>query len=293
MNERKHAAIERIARFSLTSADAAGLAAFYEQAFGCRRIGTDRLEGPEFEQLMDVPGGARRITLGLGAETIELLQFDRPGRSYPVPSSVSDLVFQHFAIIVADMAQAYEHLCSIEHWSAISRDGPQMLPTSSGGVTAFKFRDPEGHPLELLAFPKGNTPIPWRSRGVGLYLGIDHSAISIADVVTSVAFYESLGFRVCARSYNHGIEQGALDNLADAQVDVVALASACEKPHLELLCYRSVMRGIPITMANNDIASTRLILQLEEGEHRNNGGPSEYGVRDPNGHRLMIISLVK
>lgn len=35
------------------------------------------------------------------------------------------------------------------------------LPESSGGVTAFKFRDPDGHPLELLAFPDGKVPSRW------------------------------------------------------------------------------------------------------------------------------------
>ncbi|HEY5238355.1 MAG TPA: hypothetical protein VIJ62_08255, partial [Rhizomicrobium sp.] len=55
--------IDRLARFSLTTADAKSAAQFYEAAFGCRRIATDRLAGADFERLMGVAGGADRITL--------------------------------------------------------------------------------------------------------------------------------------------------------------------------------------------------------------------------------------
>ncbi len=42
--------------------------------------------------------------------------------------------------------------------------GPERLPARSGGVSAFKFRDPDGHPLELLAFPPEAVPPIWRDR---------------------------------------------------------------------------------------------------------------------------------
>ena len=29
-------------------------------------------------------------------------------------------------------------------------------------IVLFKFRDPEGHPLELLAFPRDSVPACWR-----------------------------------------------------------------------------------------------------------------------------------
>lgn len=280
--------MERIARFSLTTADAAKLAVFYEQAFGCRRIATDRLEGSAFEQLMDVRGGAHRITLGLGAQTMELLQFDSPGRAYPTPSSASDLIFQHFAIVVADMTQAYEHLCSVKGWSAISRNGPQRLPESSGGVTAFKFRDSEGHPLELLAFPESKTPSRWQMHIADLFLGIDHSAISVADAAASIAFYEGLGLQIHTRTYNHGVAQEVLDNLQNVQVDVIALASTRVPPHLELLCYRSAVQHRTITIANNDIAATRLVLRLANASCSDERDPHLRPELDPDGHRLVI-----
>jgi hypothetical protein len=66
---------------------------------------------------------AYRVTLGLGDEVIEFLQFDRASRLCPAAASASDLCFQHFAIVVADMTTAYQRLCSVGGWSAISIGG--------------------------------------------------------------------------------------------------------------------------------------------------------------------------
>ena len=44
------------------------------------------------------------------------------------------------------------------HFRPISPDGRVRLPDNSGGVTAYKFRDHDGHPLELLEFPQGRIP---------------------------------------------------------------------------------------------------------------------------------------
>jgi hypothetical protein len=61
----------------------------------------------------------------------------------------------------------------------LDADHPARAAASAGtcdGVVTFKFRDPEGHPLELLEFPPGNMPAAWRRRqGVGPCLGNDHS----------------------------------------------------------------------------------------------------------------------
>ena len=106
--------------------------------------------------------------------------------------------------------QAYRRLCSVSGWTAISIDGPQRLPASSGGVSAFKFRDPDGHPLELLAFPDGAWPAHWQARSNGdLALGIDHSAISVSDSARSIAFYEALGLRVAGAFAEHRVRAGA------------------------------------------------------------------------------------
>src|SRR6185437_822480 len=202
-----------------SSAAAESLAVFYETALGCRRLQVQRREGRRFEQLMNVRGGARAVTLALGAQTLELLQFDEPGQAYAGGGSASDLSFQHFAILVKDMQAAFRQLAATPGWTAISRDGPQRLPQSSGGVTAFKFRDPEGHPLELLAMPVPVAPDPATSE---LWCGIDHSAISVSDTMRSVAFYEELGLRLKATSYNHGMEQARLDDVDAPSLEVTA-----------------------------------------------------------------------
>jgi catechol 2,3-dioxygenase-like lactoylglutathione lyase family enzyme len=280
--------IERLARFSLTTADAKSAAQFYQTAFGCRKIATDRLSGHDFEWLMDVTGGADRITLGLGRQIIELVQFDSPGEPYPRASSSSDLFFQHFAIVVADMARAFDRLSTVAGWTPISRDGPRHLPESSGGVTAFKFRDPEGHPLELLAFPKGgrsNWPAGSPSE---LFLGIDHSAIDVSDSAISFAFYENLGLRVSARSFNEGPEQEKLDDVPGAQVDVTALAPPHAAPHLELLCYRGARHGLISVRRNNDIASTRLVFESAGAANTSDGHVAMRSMRDPDGHAFLI-----
>ena len=276
--------IAHIGRFSLTTANAGRLADFYEQAFNCRKAGTDRLEGADFERLMEVQGGAARKTLHLGRELVELLQFDKPGAAYPADTSASNSVFQHFAIVVSDMAEAYRHLLTIPGWTPITRGGPQTLPQSSGGVTAFKFRDPEGHPLELLAFAMHNTPARWTVRpDSGLFLGIDHTAISVRDAAASTAFYERLGFRASAQTHNHGIEQVRLDDIAGARVEVTAMEAQNATPHLELLCYRT---SPPAQRAHrsNDIASTRIV--LENTAQR----MPPILLQDRDGHHLLITS---
>jgi catechol 2,3-dioxygenase-like lactoylglutathione lyase family enzyme len=277
-----------LARFGLTTADAKCAAQFYQAAFGCRQIATDRISGPDFERLMGVTGGADRITLNLGREIIQLVQYDLPGEPYPRESSSSDLVFQHFAIVVADMKRALQHLSAIAGWAAISTAGPQCLPESSGGVTAFKFRDPEGHPLELLAFPddaRSDWPIISPDQ---ICLGIDHSAISVSDSAASIAFYQNLGLSVSARSFNHGPEQQRLDDIPGAQVDVTALAPCHPTPHLELLCYRRAQQRPASVRRSNDIASTHLVFELPWDANAADGHVAACSMCDPDGHAFLI-----
>ena len=79
-------------------------------------------------------------------------------------------------------------------------------------------RSSEGHPLELLAFAPGATPAHWAFQSGNLCLGIDHSAISVADTDRSVAFYSRLGLARTASSLNVGPEQEKLDDLVGAVV---------------------------------------------------------------------------
>jgi catechol 2,3-dioxygenase-like lactoylglutathione lyase family enzyme len=283
-------AVTRVLRVSLTTAHLDRLAAFYHEAFGCQRLGTHSLSGAQFEALMGVGGGAQCLTLGLGQQRIELLQFADAGRPYPQHAASSDLFFQHFAIVVSDMDRALEQLARVPGWNPISMPGPQHLPARSGGVTAYKFRDPDGHPLELLAFAPGQGPAAWQPRpNDALCLGIDHSAISVADSARSVRFYQALGLAVTARSLNLGPEQALLDDVAQPQVEVTALSLPGGGPHLELLCYRTQAGVAAAPWHNNDVAATRLVLQTTAQAADADAGSLERMLRDPDGHHLMLV----
>jgi catechol 2,3-dioxygenase-like lactoylglutathione lyase family enzyme len=279
----------RLALFSLTTHDADALAAFFETALGFFRVGEARLESPRLERLTGVAGGARSVMLGVGAERIELLQFDRPGLAYPSGASSSDLMFQHFAIVVSDMARAHGRLESVGGWTAISTGGPERLPAASGGVTAFKFRDPEGHPVELLAFARGTAPAPWNVEGgANPSLGIDHSAISVSDSERSIEFYRALGFRVSARTVNRGPEQARLDGMPAPLLEVTALSPPDAPPHIELLCYLSAAQEQPAVVHNDDVAATRLVLGMG-GQSGDGAAIARRLMFDPDGHRLVAM----
>ncbi len=209
----------------------------------------------------------------------------RPGKPYPPGSTSFDLWFQHFAIVVSDMRAAYARLGAAAGWTAISTYGPQRLPESSGGVSAFKFRDPEGHPLELLEFPPGQAPPAWQGpHDSGPCLGIDHTAIAVADTTASVGFYGQLGFTVTAHSLNQGVEQERLDDAPGAVVDVTALAlPGAPGPHLELLGYRHPAGRPAPPMASNDIARTRLVLEADAAPDQ-----SPALLCDPDGHEVVL-----
>ncbi len=276
----------------LCSAHAKALVTFYESALGFRQVAVEKLSGARTQERFGVAGRALRITLELGAQRIKLLQFvDQPGRGYPTDSNASDRVFQHFAIVVADMAAAMAKLALVSGWTPITRGGPQQLPASSGGVTAFKFRDPEGHPLELLAFPADGIPAHWqRVQGQGPFLGIDHSAIGVADVARSVAFYESLGFQMAHRSVNDDPAQAQLDHLDRPVVDVIAMRPALATPHVELLCYQNADKGSRLDLRANDVAASCLAFEPDKSSLRPEAGPVPVrDLVDPDGHRFAIV----
>jgi catechol 2,3-dioxygenase-like lactoylglutathione lyase family enzyme len=223
--------VQKLSRIILICNQAERLADFYMRAFGFACIEDSPKIDSAFAELIGLSKGQVRLTsLRLGDEVMTLAETRPPGRSYPGDVPGWDLLFQHFAIVVSDMPAAYANLQALHNWTAISTDGPQILPPSSGGVTAFKFRDPEGHPLEILAFAPGATPARWAIRSGSPCLGIDHSAISVADTSRSVAFYSRLGLARTASSLNVGREQEKLDNIVGAVVEVTALTRRCKRP---------------------------------------------------------------
>jgi catechol 2,3-dioxygenase-like lactoylglutathione lyase family enzyme len=260
----------RLARISVTVADLAASEAFYASALDFARISAPGAAKPGIVSLL----GAKAITtltMRRGKQLLELMQFDPPGAPYPRDSQSNDLWFQHCALVTDDMASAYGRILA-QPVTAISRNGPQTLP---GGVIAFKFRDPDDHPLELIQFPQADPATAH---------GIDHSAISVADADRSIAFYTAtLGLSVTARQVNTGPAQDALDHLDSVSVEVVALSPAARSPHLELLAYRTPAGRHAQAAQPSDIAATRLVFTadaLPAGQARL--------MTDPDGHSLLL-----
>jgi catechol 2,3-dioxygenase-like lactoylglutathione lyase family enzyme len=241
-----------LARIDMVCSDPHALAEFYQAAFEFLEIGAGLPRG--------MHGG---VELRLGSQTIRLIRAEPGGRFYPKDVAGWSPLFQHIAIVVADMTRAYARLLTTPGWTAISTTGPQLLPVASGAVSAFKFRDPEGHPLELIAFPPGGVPPQWQMTSQAVCLGIDHSAVSVSSTAVSVAFYESLGLDRRGGSLNVGPEQDMLDGVPHAVVEVTALTPAQTTPHIELLCYRGDFdRRVP-AQAIDDTTATRLVLTVE------------------------------
>jgi catechol 2,3-dioxygenase-like lactoylglutathione lyase family enzyme len=215
--------------------------------------------------------------LSLGGVMLRLDQPSSPGRSYPAARFANDPWFQHFAIRVADMDSAFAQLSS-QPFTAISSGGPQHLPASSGSVIAYKFRDPDGHPLELSHYP-GALPNADESP----FLAIDHSAIAVSDLDASIAFYrDRLGFRVAEQLVNQGPTQWRLDGLDGALVNIVVLRPPAAGPHLELLHYRAPAPvAAPAAIAPNDIAATRLLVNAARGHGEI--------LNDPDGHLVELV----
>jgi catechol 2,3-dioxygenase-like lactoylglutathione lyase family enzyme len=240
-------------------------AAFYTSACGFLPLGPIR-EDPRLAKLLAVER-VKISRMRLGAQELELSECVPKGAAYPPRIRANDPAFQHIAIITTDIAAAHANLARLGAQS-ISSNGPAHLP---GGLSALKFRDPDGHPLEFLQFSAGTTT-PAK--------GYDHSAICVSNLEASIAFYATLGVHLAARQLNHGPAQDALDGLPDVSVDVIALRPAQPTPHVELLHYRRPKPGFAAAYVPADICADRLVF-----------GGTDNGLallRDPDGHVVMI-----
>ncbi len=271
----------RLLRISLTVSDLAGSEAFYTKALGFGLLEPACDADPAMARLLGA-SSLRTVQLHRGSQVLELAAFDPPGSPYPPGSRSNDLWFQHCALAVDDMASAYARLTRYP-FTPISRSGPQTLP---GGANAFKFRDGDGHPLELIALAQPDPAT------VG---GIDHSAISVSSAERSTAFYaDTLGLHVTARQINTGPAQDALDGLDGVRLEVVALTPAQPAPHVELLGYRAPSgRPAPSTQPG-DIAASRLVFQVDSlaghpGAAVLSNGARAVMMHDPDGHALLLL----
>lgn len=269
--------LQAVAGFALVTADLARLVQFYRDVLGFTAHGGDKPIDDGEMALLGLSGVGRRQVLSLGDQTLCINQFEQAGRAYPADGDAASLWFQHLALVVDDMHGAYGRLRGIR---PISQGGPQQLP-ASGGVQAFKFRDLDGHPLELLQFPGGKTPDAWwdRRRLDGqIGLGIDHSAISVADAEASATFYQALGLATGERTLNEGLAQERLDGLPGVEAAVVPMKPQGGTPHLELLGYRTPRGRAGPALRPNDVAATRIVWR---------GGLARL-IADPDGHLHQV-----
>jgi catechol 2,3-dioxygenase-like lactoylglutathione lyase family enzyme len=235
----------------LTVSDADSATAFYTGVLDFRRDLETEVAGESWERLSGVFGlRARTVRLRLGSECLDLTEYLAPrGRPVPDDARSNDRSFQHVAIVVSDMDEAYRRLreARVEHAST----GPQRLPDwnpNAGGIRAFYFRDPDRHVLEVIWFPAGKGDPRWRAarQGDRTFLGIDHTAIVVGDTDASLRFWrDALGFRVAGTSENWGTEQEHLNNVFGARLRITTLR-APEGPGVELLEYLAPRDGRPL-----------------------------------------------
>lgn len=308
--------ITEVAAVGMTVSDIDRAVDFYSKVLSFEKVSDVEVWGSEYEHLQGVFGLRMRVArLRLGDEFIELTEYLAPkGRPIPVDSRSHDRWFQHVAIIVSDMDRAYQWLRrhKVEHASS----GPQRLPdwnTNAAGIRAFYFKDPDGHHLEILQFPPDKGDPKWRGATDRLFLGIDHTAIVVADTDASLKFYRDLlGLKVAGESENHGTEQEHLNNVFGARLRITGLRAA-SGPGIEFLEYLTPRGGrpVPADQGANDLAHWQTTLVTRDARaaaqrglaakhtfvspgvvplrERTLGFTKGFLIRDPDGHVMQVV----
>jgi catechol 2,3-dioxygenase-like lactoylglutathione lyase family enzyme len=299
----------------MTVSDVDRAVEFYS-ALSFRKVSETEVLGEEFEHLEGVFGARLRIVrMQLGNEFIDLTEYVTPrGRPIPADSRSNDLWFQHIAIVVRDMDQAFEKLRALK--VQFVSTAPQTLPPSlkaAAGIKAFYFRDWDQHNLEVIYFPPGKGDPRWQEPTDKLFLGIDHTAIGIAHTESSLRFYRDLlGLHKAGESENFGTEQEHLNQVFGAHLQITGLRGA-SGPGIEFLEYLTPRDGRPrpadaksndlihwqTTIATGDVeALARRLREAGAGFVSSNvvALPKEKAgfskgvlVRDPDGHDLLLI----
>jgi catechol 2,3-dioxygenase-like lactoylglutathione lyase family enzyme len=309
--------VKSVDAVGMTVADMDRSVEFFSKVLSFERISDVEVHGGEYEKLQGVFGLRMRVVrMKLGDEIIDLSQYLAPeGRPIPSDARSHDHWFQHIAIVVSDMDKAYQYLRT--HKVRHASTGPQTIPvsnTAAAGIRAFYFKDPDGHNLEIIYFPPGKGDARWQQKSNKLFLGIDHTAIVVANTQNSLKFYRDLlGLKLAGESRNSGTEQEHLNNVAGARLHISGLR-ATSGPGIEFLEYLTPRDGRPApkdTRANDlwhwqttlstssaEAAARRLngagrgrmispgVAQLAE---KNFAFTKGFLARDPDGHGLQFI----
>ncbi len=266
------AQVKRVSSIGMTVSDMDQSLDFYSKVLKFEKVSEVEVYGSPYEDLQGVFGVRMRVVkMKLGDEYIELTEYLTPkGEPIPIGSRSHDLWFQHIAIVVSDMDEAYQHLRKhdIQHVST----APQTIPEwneAAAGIKAFYFQDADGHNLELIYFPKGKGDPKWQKNDDRLFLGIDHTAIAVSNTQNSLDFYRDLlGMSIMGKSLNYGTEQEHLNNVFGAKVRITSLAAQNGGPGIEFLKYLSPADGrpYPLDAQPNDILHWHVTVIVENLE---------------------------
>ena len=313
--------VERLKMIGFTVADVDRETVFYTKVLSFEKVSEFRMSGSEYDKMEGVFNANMRIVhLKLGEQVVELTQYISPptGRPIPIPSYSNDEWFEHMAIVVRDMDAAYKILQenNVQQISANPITIPESNP-GAAGIKAVKFRDPEGHDLELIYFPAGKGDPTWEKPTSRLFLGLDHTAMTVVSTEKGVTFYRDLlGFDVGGVTFNTGATQQVLDDLFNDTCLVTPMVPISPPPHIEFLDYKTPPGGRPMpvdtkandlwhwqtTLVTKDIqaAANRLrkagvqfispdIVSIPEETQAELGFKKALMVRDPNGHAIRLI----
>jgi catechol 2,3-dioxygenase-like lactoylglutathione lyase family enzyme len=305
--------VASVVKVGMTVSELDKSVAFFQDVLSFKKVSEREVVGKALEEETGVFGLRCRIAeLRIGDETLELTEYvASSGRPYPEASRSNDRWFQHIAIITSDMDAAYATLR--QHKVKFASTGPQTLPNwnkNAAGISAFYFHDPDGHVLEVLHFPAGKGEYRWQSKD-HLFLGIDHTAIVVANTDKSLAFYRDLcGMHIAGGSENYGDEQEHLNNVEGARLRITTL-KASSGPAIELLEYLAPQddRPYPADARPNDLLHWQTTVSVVDAtrafeafagkqhmplsnvvaipESSEKTVPS-FLVRDPDGHALQV-----
>ncbi len=239
----------------------------------------------------------RTVRVRFGDEALDLVEYpDARGRPFPSDLRSNDRSFQHVAIVVRDMRRAFGVLQD-QHVTLITA-APERLPDwnpQAAGIEALYFRDPDGHPLEIIHFPAGKGDPKWQRPGGALFLGIDHTAIVVRDTALALVFYRDLlGMRVVGGSENYGPEQERLNVVVGAHLRITTLRAASGFG-VELLEYLAPTGGRPLPADDrpNDLLHRETVVRVKASAAAGGGAGSGSSrttalIRDPDGHAVRI-----
>lgn len=289
---------------------------FFCEVLDFEKVDEAHLESDVVERFYGLPDNEAIFTiLRLGKEYVYLLEsLKTKGLPYPTNMRSHDRIFQHMAIVVANMEEAHERL--LKHGIRSISAAPQTIPewnVDAAGIQAFYFHSPEGHPLELICFPMDKGHVRWHKKRC-LFLGIDHTAITISNTENSLSFYEIiLGLKKAGSTINYGITQEKLSGISDVKVKITGLRHHPEKEMgLEFLHYLFPLdgRAIPEGLNANDLVSISTVMEIEslaslkQNLARNkipilsvgNFSPRVLTIsqnalllKDPDGHRILVV----